>query len=71
MSTIRLLAEARQAMRDYLAKWEEAGFRFTLDWLLRNATAVVKGRALFTALGIQNRVQAAIIAYEAGLDTER
>ncbi|WP_035699905.1 response regulator transcription factor, partial [Glycomyces tenuis] len=27
--------------------------------------------ALFTALGIENRVQAAIIAYEAGLDGER
>ncbi len=41
---------ARQVMRDSLAVWKKAGFDFTLDWLLRNATAVARGRALFTAL---------------------
>ena len=41
---------ARQEMRDHLAVWKKAGFDFTLDWLLRNATAVARGRALFTAL---------------------
>lgn len=42
--------EARSSMRESLSRWEEAGFRFTLDWLLRNATAVATGRALFSAL---------------------
>jgi len=41
---------ARQEMRDHLTVWKKAGFDFTLDWLLRNATAVATGRALFTAL---------------------
>ncbi|MFZ2528189.1 MAG: DUF262 domain-containing protein [Rhodococcus sp. (in: high G+C Gram-positive bacteria)] len=41
---------ARQEMRDHLAVWEKAGFEFSLEWLLRNATAVARGRALFTAL---------------------
>lgn len=42
--------EARQEMRDHLAVWKKAGFDFTLDWLLRNVTAVARGRAVFTAL---------------------
>jgi Protein of unknown function DUF262 len=42
--------DARKAMRDHLARWERAGFRFSLDWLLRNATAVATGRAVFAAL---------------------
>ncbi|MGV5047239.1 hypothetical protein [Rhodococcus pyridinivorans] len=37
-------------MRDRLTVWKKAGFDFTLDWLLRNATTVATGRALFTAL---------------------
>jgi hypothetical protein len=41
---------ARQVMREHLAKWKAAGFEFSLDWLLRNATAVATGRAVFTAL---------------------
>ncbi|MEU0242604.1 DUF262 domain-containing protein [Nocardiopsis sp. NPDC006198] len=42
--------EARSSMRGALARWEEAGFSFSLDWLLRNANAVASGRALFDAL---------------------
>ncbi|MFD0883777.1 DUF262 domain-containing protein [Streptosporangium algeriense] len=41
---------ARQVMRDHLKRWKNAGFDFSLDWLLRNATAVATGRAVFTAL---------------------
>ncbi|GAA3408448.1 GmrSD restriction endonuclease domain-containing protein [Streptosporangium vulgare] len=41
---------ARQVMRDHLKRWEGAGFDFSLDWLLRNTTAVATGRAVFTAL---------------------
>lgn len=42
--------DARVAMRDMLAGWKEAGFNFSLDWLLRNATAVATGRSKFEAL---------------------
>ncbi|MFD6095266.1 DUF262 domain-containing protein [Nocardiopsis flavescens] len=42
--------EARSRMREALDRWGGAGYSFTLDWLLRNATAVSTGRALFTAL---------------------
>lgn len=42
--------EARGAMRAHLATWRDHGFDFSLDWLLRNATAVATGRSMFTAL---------------------
>lgn len=42
--------EARHAMRDQLLLWQQAGYKFSLDWILRNATAVATGRSLFTAL---------------------
>jgi hypothetical protein len=42
--------EARAIMRSHLEKWEKDGFSFSLDWLLRNATAVATGRAEFASL---------------------
>ncbi len=42
--------DARKELRDSLDRWKKAGFRFSLDWLLRNATAVATGRALFSSL---------------------
>ncbi|MEW6273930.1 MAG: DUF262 domain-containing protein [Bacillota bacterium] len=42
--------QARQAMKDCLARWEQAGFHFNLDWLLRNITTILTGEALFSAL---------------------
>lgn len=42
--------EARAEMNGHRSKWEAAGYRFTLEWLLRNVNAVVTGEALFTAL---------------------
>lgn len=42
---------ARTVMRGTLQRWEEVGYSFRLDWLLRNATAVASGRASFDALG--------------------
>lgn len=42
--------EARKELRDKLDSWRTAGFKFTLEWLLRNATAVATGRALFSSL---------------------
>ncbi|WP_017555563.1 GmrSD restriction endonuclease domain-containing protein [Nocardiopsis baichengensis] len=42
--------EARSEMRARLDDWYAAGFDFSLDWLLRNATAVATGRAMFSSL---------------------
>ena len=42
--------DARPWMRAYLDGWKAAGFTFSLDWILRNATAVATGRAPFSAL---------------------
>ncbi|GAB3214053.1 hypothetical protein GCM10027294_51110 [Marinactinospora endophytica] len=42
--------DARGTMRAALDEWAEAGYRFSLDWLLRNATAVATGRSQFEAL---------------------
>ncbi|NLY50581.1 MAG: DUF262 domain-containing protein, partial [Firmicutes bacterium] len=42
--------EARRTMKDVLAKWEQAGFHFKLDWLLRNVNTILTGEALFDAL---------------------
>jgi Protein of unknown function DUF262 len=42
--------EARAAMRAHLDRWEKEGFSFSLDWLLRNITAVATGRAEFSYL---------------------
>ncbi len=42
--------EARQTMRTHLQRWAGAGFSFSLDWLLRNVTAVAAGRSVFSVL---------------------
>lgn len=42
--------EARDEMKVRLAKWEQAGFKFNLDWLLRCINAIVTGSAPFSAL---------------------
>ncbi|WP_062428723.1 GmrSD restriction endonuclease domain-containing protein [Herbidospora daliensis] len=41
---------ARKVMRQHLDGWADKGFTFSLDWLLRNVTAVATGRSVFTAL---------------------
>ncbi|MGP3924304.1 GmrSD restriction endonuclease domain-containing protein [Streptomyces sp. 8N616] len=41
---------ARDTMNGALGTWSDAGFEFKLDWLLRNANAVLTGEALFTKL---------------------
>src|SRR5690606_10987276 len=47
---------ARRTMREAIDQWLAAGYRFTLDWLLRATTAVATGRSNFEAL---DRVEAA------------
>lgn len=42
--------EAREEMNRHRRTWGSAGYRFTLEWLLRNVNAVITGEALFTAL---------------------
>lgn len=42
--------EARSRMKGVLQKWHDAGYRFTLDWLLRNTNTVTTGQAKFTRL---------------------
>jgi hypothetical protein len=42
--------EARDEMHSRLTHWEKHGFRFDLDWLLRNMTTVTTGQALFPAI---------------------
>lgn len=42
--------EAREEMKALLLKWRAAGFKFTLNWLLRNVNAIVTGKAPFSAL---------------------
>ena len=55
---------ARGAMQRSIERWTQSGYRFTLDWLLRNVNAVTTGEASFGALhGISAE------AFEQGLDT--
>jgi hypothetical protein len=42
--------EARQEMKRCLERWEQAGFFFDFDWLLRNITTVLTGQSMFAAL---------------------
>lgn len=42
--------EARQAMKGCVNRWEQAGYDFDLDWLLRNVTTILTGQAMFSAL---------------------
>jgi len=42
--------DARENLRNHLAKWSKAGFYFSLDWLLRCITVITTGKATFAAL---------------------
>jgi hypothetical protein len=42
--------EARQEMKACVKRWEQAGFYFDLDWLLRNITTILTGQAMFSGL---------------------
>lgn len=42
--------KTRERMREELGVWKANGYDFSLDWLLRNVTAVATGRAQFSFL---------------------
>lgn len=42
--------EARDTMKSHLKHWEDHGYHFSLDWLLRNVNTVLTGRAEFSHL---------------------
>jgi hypothetical protein len=42
--------EAREKMKSAIKRWEDAGFGFDLDWLLRNINTIVTGEAKFLYL---------------------
>ena len=54
---------AREAMKRSIERWMQSGYRFTIDWLLRNVNAVTTGEASFGAL---HDISAE--AFEEGLD---
>jgi hypothetical protein len=62
--------EARDELKARLAKWDDAGFHFTLEWLLRNVTAIVTGRAEFVYLAEAPTVDVrdGVVAAERAID---
>ena len=42
---------AREELNRKLSKWDSAGYKFKLDWLMRCINAIVTGEALFRYLG--------------------
>lgn len=42
--------DARRWMRECLAVWGKAGYKFRLEWLLRNVTTILTGDAMFSSL---------------------
>lgn len=78
--------EARQKLNDLLIEWENAGYHFKLDWLLRVVNGIATGKAPFSALAnapvsdIQQAIPLArkyvsgwldVIAGRLGLDHDR
>ena len=78
--------DARDIMKAKLRDWEEAGYEFTLNWLLRSVNTVLTGKAQFSylhdrdSLDIQDGLQRAtkyiddclnMIAGRLGLDHKR
>ena len=42
--------DARDIMKAKLREWEEAGYEFTLNWLLRSVNTLLTGEAQFSYL---------------------
>ena len=78
--------EARDTMKAKLKKWNDAGYQFNLDWLLRSVNTILTGEAKFShlhntdALDVQSGLKRAstqietslnLIAGRLGLDHDR
>ena len=63
--------EARQRMKQTLARWESEGYSFDLDWFLRNVNTLLTGEARFVHLhGISSeRVLHGVAQAERQIDT--
>ena len=63
--------EARQKMKVALGKWEDVGYSFNLDWLLRSVNTVLTGEAKFQYLHEKTgeEVQAALVRAVKHIDT--
>lgn len=63
--------DARDEMKQRLAKWKQAGFNFRLEWYLRCINAVLTGEAMFSALeNVETPTfQAGVIRTEKRIDT--
>ena len=49
--------KGRDAMKARLKKWDDAGYQFTLDWLLRSVNTVLTGEAKFQYLHEKSAVE--------------
>lgn len=63
--------EARENMKSKLSKWENLGYDFSLDWLLRIINVMTTGRALFIYMHKVNtpQVQDGLLRAEKHIDT--
>ncbi len=63
--------EARQTMKDALEKWENSGYSFNLDWLLRSVNTVLTGEAKFQYLHEKTgpEIQEALVRAVKHIDT--
>lgn len=63
--------DAREIMKTKLRAWEEAGFYFNLDWLLRSVNTALTGEAKFSFLHEKTteEVQAAMTRASKAIDT--
>jgi len=64
-------SEARGRMRGALKRWRDAGYHFSLEWLLRNMNTVITGEAKFSYLHdiSQDRIKDGLDRAEKAIDT--
>ncbi len=63
--------EARDTMKAKLKEWKQAGYWFTLDWLLRSVNTILTGEAKFLFLHDKSaeEIQAALVRANKQIDT--
>lgn len=63
--------DARETMKTKLATWQSAGYRFSLDWLLRSVNTILTGEAKFLYLHDKSaeEVQTALQKANSHIDT--